>query len=378
MTSPQYQADEYQREQQAAVIAAVAAAGVAAGLAGYQLANFTVFMRFLRSIWPAVLAGRQRAAWSARNYFDRERLRVTGLPQLEVPLIPEYQFDWFVQDMKPAYQMAVKQIRVARESEKIGVPVPPPRVEAAVRVSAAKVVANAGREQMIAAVETDALLKEIASPNLRESRKELAKTRLRKTWGDQWVEDAVQELDVEHPDVVGWARVATGDETCAFCMMLVSRGPVFTTSAKAGANIDEVGDQDVIDLFGAGADIPMDEWHTGCDCQVVPVFDKTDWPGKQAADAALEKWQDASEGFVYDPDKKYRVGKKQSDGTWKFTSVTLTEAAARYRETLNNLRFTVEGRDPQERQRVSKDQLDELLAAIPGAAKLFAKELTRR
>jgi len=332
-------------------------------------------MRFLRSIWPAVLAGRQRAAWSARNYFDRERQRVTGLPQLEVPLLPEYRFDWFVQDMKPAYRLAVKQIRVARESEKIGVPVPAPRVEAAVRVSAAKVVANAGREQMIAAVETDALLKEIASPNLRESRKELAKTRLRKTWGDQWVEDAVQELDVEHPDVVGWARVATGDETCAWCMMLVSRGPVYMDADTAGAKYTS---SETLNALDDGVVVPMDEWHTGCDCTVVPVWDKDDWPGKQQADDALERWNEAAADFVFDPDKKYRVRVEGKDGKYTFKNVTLEEGAARYRETLNNLRFTVEGRDPQERQRVSKDQLDELLAAIPGAAKLFAKELTRR
>ena len=37
--------------------------------------------------------------------------------------------------------------------------------------------------------------------------------------------------------VRGWARVATGDETCAWCLMLVSRGPVYHSAKKAGSKI---------------------------------------------------------------------------------------------------------------------------------------------
>ena len=355
-------------------MAAIAATGIAAGMAGFQLANFTVFLRFLRTIFPAVLMGRQRAAWSARNFFDSERARVTGLPRLDVPILPDYQFDWFVKDMKPAYNMVVKQIRVAREAEKQGIPVPAPKIEVAVRVATAKVVANAGREQMIAAVEVDGE----RTKTLRESQKEAAKAvkTMRKTWGDQWVEDTPKpvDLDAEYPDVVGWARVAV-EETCSWCLMLCSRGPVYFSAGDAGSQLT---DTEVINALGDGAKIPMDEWHTGCDCTVMPVYDKNDWPGKKAADAALEQWKDASEGFVYDPEKKYRVGTQKADGTWTFRSETLTEGAARYRETLNNLRFTLDGRDPADRQKVTKDQLDELLAAIPGASKLFAKELARR
>ena len=302
-------------------------------------------------------------------------MRVTGLPQLEVPLIPDYQFDWFAQDMKPAYRLAVKQIRVAREAEKVGVPAPPLKIEAAVRVSAAKVVANAGREQMIAAVEADA----VNVKNLRESQKEAAKAvkRMRKTWGGQLVEDTtpVKDLDVDAPDVVGWARVATGDETCGWCMMLVSRGPVYMDADTAGAKYTST---ETLNALDAGVVVPMDEWHTGCDCTVMPVWDKDDWPGKQQADDALERWNEAAADFVFDPDKKYRVQVKGENGKYTFRQAKLNEGEARYRETLNNLRFMLEGRDPSERTRVSKDQLDDILKSVPGAAKLFAKELARR
>ena len=38
----------------------------------------------------------------------------------------------------------------------------------------------------------------------------------------------------------------------------------------------------------------MDEWHPGCDCKVVPVFDYREWPGKAEAAEALEKWNQAT------------------------------------------------------------------------------------
>ena len=113
------QSEQYAAEQKAAVMAAVAAAGTAAGMAGAKIVNFTVWMRFLRLVFDAVMSGRSRAAWSARNFFDLERERATGLPRLDVPLLPDYQFDWFVRDMKPAYDTIVRQIAVVREQAKL-------------------------------------------------------------------------------------------------------------------------------------------------------------------------------------------------------------------------------------------------------------------
>jgi hypothetical protein len=207
----------------------------------------------------------------------------------------------------------------------------PAAAESTIRVAVAKNVADAGRDQMVEAVEADAK----QAKNLRASRKEAAAARKLK---DQGI-----DLDADYPDVVGWARVATGRETCSWCLMLVSRGPVYRFAENAGAKLTD----SEVRALGAAAKIPMDQWHPGCDCTVVPVFDKTNWPGKQAADKALAQWKQASRGITYDPDKKYRV---KNPKTGKVDSVTLTEAQARYRETLNNLRFTVEGRDPAARQ----------------------------
>jgi NAD+--asparagine ADP-ribosyltransferase len=146
--------------------------------------------------------------------------------------------------------------------------------------------------------------------------------------------------------------------------MLVSRGPVYMDADTAGAKLTST---ETRNAFDAGVVIPMDEWHTGCDCTVAPVFDENNWPGKQAADDALEQWEEAAKGFTYDPNKKYRIKDRK---TGKIVSTTLPPGAARYRETLNNLRFTLEGRDPAER-RVVRDQPLDTVAAI-------RKELARQ
>lgn len=67
-----------------------------------------------------------------------------------------------------------------------------------------------------------------------------------------------------------FARVPTGNETCGFCLMLASRGFVYTSSNAAGA---------------------MDHYHPNCDCRVVPGF-----PGMEVSG--------------YDSDKLYRKWKR--------------------------------------------------------------------
>ena len=51
-----------------------------------------------------------------------------------------------------------------------------------------------------------------------------------------------------------WARVPTGDKTCAFCLMLASRGFVYRSEETAGG-------------------LDPDSYHDDCDCEVVSRFD---------------------------------------------------------------------------------------------------------
>lgn len=69
---------------------------------------------------------------------------------------------------------------------------------------------------------------------------------------------------------VAWARVLSGAENCGFCVMLASRGPVYSSAAEAGRG--QASDRD----YAAG----INTYHTNCDCLVVPVYDYASWPGR--------------------------------------------------------------------------------------------------
>lgn len=66
-----------------------------------------------------------------------------------------------------------------------------------------------------------------------------------------------------------WARVPAGAETCPWCLMLASRGFDYNSEAAASHN------------------------HEGCDCKVVPSWDKS--PTVQGYDESeyYDRWQDA-------------------------------------------------------------------------------------
>ena len=73
-----------------------------------------------------------------------------------------------------------------------------------------------------------------------------------------------------------YARVPSGMETCDFCIMLASRGPVYHTEKSAGA---------------------FDHFHANCDCRVVPMWGTYEiGPSRRAS---------ATEVEGYDPDALY-------------------------------------------------------------------------
>lgn len=73
-----------------------------------------------------------------------------------------------------------------------------------------------------------------------------------------------------------FARVPSGGETCRFCIMLASRGPVYKSKDKAGAS---------------------EHFHPGCDCRIVPFWDAVQVGGSRVASPTTV------EG--YDPDALY-------------------------------------------------------------------------
>lgn len=83
---------------------------------------------------------------------------------------------------------------------------------------------------------------------------------------------------------LGWMRVTRGD-SCAFCAMLASRGPVYKTSGTAGRDTNSR-------FVGEG----QFKFHDHCDCALEPVYSrKTTWP--TASVRAKQVWESTTAGL---------------------------------------------------------------------------------
>lgn len=244
---------------------AAAQAAITVGLAAYVQRFATLFLgpalavgewlQLLQVLFPEVKRRYAESAALGREFYDSQRR--LHRPDLERNdrLLSELQWEWFVQDMEPA----------RKDMSQAG---SPSSAVSKTVLTAVREVEMAGRRQIIGAVKND------PEPQM----------------------------------VQGWARVATGRETCAWCLMLISRGAklnhkgnfAYREATTAGLHLD---DETVVDLWNeSGMDLDkfreevdeyMEEWHTGCDCMVVPVFDVNNWPGREAALRAQQLWIDA-------------------------------------------------------------------------------------
>jgi len=264
------------------------------------------WMGLLELMFPEVQRRREQSAVLAREFYDAERARsVPQLPRNDQPLEP-YEFDWFVQAMEP--------LRVQMSAENAS-----DKVVAQMALAAAREVENGGRRQIIHAVEKDSALTEFITADERVTEPmpqglkdeleailsgEEPQTYERPTWGGQTVTETKPKPVKRSNLVQGWARVATGDETCSYCLMLVSREPLYTSPKTAGY-YGEQSEEELVEMFNRmdletyflETDALNDEfkkWHIGCDCKVVPVFDKANWFGKKAQKRAKALWDDAA------------------------------------------------------------------------------------
>lgn len=199
--------------------------------------------RFIvRGMFPIVDSARRESAILMRQYYDSQRLEHLDDDDYDIDL-PSYDIAWLEESMRPVFGEA--QV-IDLDEAKI--------VETGMRV--AKEVENGGRRTALNAVRG-------------ETRR------------------------------VGFARVATGRETCAFCLMLVSRGPVYKRELRAGAKHE--GAAEILETKNDVSDEELDDlmtrWHPGCDCKVVPVFDEDNWQGREDFLRMEEIWKRETKGF---------------------------------------------------------------------------------
>lgn len=220
----------------------------------------------LELLFPRVEAARTESAELAREFYDSQReIEFPDVERNDTFLV-EYPIEQFTRDMEPVRR------RISLEDA-------PPSSVGEIQIRIARTVENAGRQQIIKAVKTEPVEKILR----------------------------------------GWARVATGRETCAWCLMLVSRGPVYYSAETSGLYLD---DESALRMIAAGTDVSeyMEEWHDGCDCKVVPVFKRDGWEqsaGGQAAKRALAQWDDATKVAKLlqrlEPDKVHPSGQYKGE-----------------------------------------------------------------
>ncbi|AHK12068.1 capsid maturation protease [Mycobacterium phage Alsfro] len=208
------------------------------------------WLRLLDLLFPEIQRRRTEASVLARRFYDSQRSQHhPDLPRNDRPL-EGTTFEKFVENMDPARE------RMQQADT---------RGDALTHLTlrAVREVENAGRQQIIHAVEND--------PEPRVLR--------------------------------GWARVATGRETCAWCLMLISRGPTYVRAETAGLDLDtehalELFENKDLETYFADISGEIKQWHPGCDCKVIPVFRNEDWFGKEAADRALDLWGEATKEAI--------------------------------------------------------------------------------
>jgi len=295
------------------------------------------WLGFMRLLYPEVKAARDKSAELARTFYDSQRFEAhPELPVLARDIEP-YQFEWFTQAMEPVRPMFMRDQS-------------PNTVVGQAASVAVREVENAGRKQIINAVKADKPLAEKVEYQRKTAKltpEQVAdfqallrpdQTVKGKSWAGAEKEFTPKVVRAV-TEVRGWARVATGKETCSWCLMLISRGPVYYGADLAGLDLP---DEEVVQMFNKSDlnnyfdDISdyLEEWHTNCDCKVVPVFDLKDWVGLDASRKAFGLWKKASEkaAEVLDenPDKQYYSFKEKK---WLPTT--------KNREAINQLRLMI-------------------------------------
>ena len=295
--------EEYDLEQKA--IAAAALLYVLRRSSMFRRKKLTPeeWVQFLGDVWPAVRAARSDAAFSARRFYDAERLRVLGLDKFPLDLQPT-NFQTFVQNMEPVrVRFSQKDAPEASATQLGGLVV--------------REVRNAGRGQIIRSVKEDEPLDNLVSLQERDhpEKHEFDQAKFLEEAGREDLKPSeIDSIDPADRIVRGWARVATGLETCEWCLMLVSRGPVYLTAKLAGSRLT---DDTALRMDAAGTDTTaaIKQWHPNCDCKVVPVFKISKWKDRHAWKNAEDAWISAQLEAIdlqeKEPDRVHKRGKNK-------------------------------------------------------------------
>lgn len=221
-------------------------------------------------------------------------------------------------------------------------------------------VVMAGHRQMMRAV----LDPEFGNYATREEQDELERHSSPLPAGDGSDDDAPAGSGKVRP--VGWARVLQGKYSCGFCIMLASRGPVYSSADAAKYVAAPVGEKSREGGFlsrKARTELRKKNpraFHEHCDCIVVPVFDPENWSGRAEQQRLAKFYRDT----VEKEDRKYEADPEGYEPV-KISTVLSREAEA-WQEA--------ERLDGKEEQ-VDPRYYGALASEIPDGEKLYGHEL---
>lgn len=221
-------------------------------------------------------------------------------------------------------------------------------------------VVMAGHRQMMRAV----LDPEFGNYATREEQEELERSTSPLTAGDESDDDAPAGGGKVRP--VGWARVLQGKYSCGFCIMLASRGPVYSSADAAKYVAAPVGEKSREGGFlsrKARTELRKKNpraFHEHCDCIVVPVFDPENWSGRAEQQRLAKFYRDT----VEKEDRKYEADPEGYEPV-KISTVLSREAEAwQEAERLDG-----------KREQVDPKYYRALASEIPDGEKLYGHEL---
>ena len=220
-------------------------------------------------------------------------------------------------------------------------------------------VVMAGHRQMMRAV----LDPEFGNYATREEQEELERATSPLT-GDESDDDAPAGGGKVRP--VGWARVLQGKYSCGFCIMLASRGPVYSSADAAKYVAAPVGEKSREGGFlsrKARTELRKKNpraFHENCDCIVVPVFDPDNWSGRAEQQRLAKFYRET----VEKEDRKYEADPEGYEPV-KISTVLSREAEA----------WQEAERLESKREQVDPKYYGALASEIPDGERLYGHEL---
>lgn len=124
---------------------------------------------------------------------------------------------------------------------------------------------------------------------------------------EQTVEDGarrtiIQGVRDDNLPIRGIARFDPKPPTCAFCTMMISRGPVYHTSAKTAGwehGTDKL-EKLILDQDTDKINEMMNKWHPGCTCVAVPIYKYDNYPTQEQENAAFKIYDKARKNVAKD------------------------------------------------------------------------------